>query len=48
MLIDFITQEATTTPNTTIKQMVPTGSYNAELFKKLSPEMTARMQTQYP
>ena len=48
MLIDFITQKATTTPNTTIKQMFPTGSYNAELIKKLSPEMTARMQALFP
>ena len=27
---------------------MPTGSYNAELVKQLSPEMKAKMQTLYP
>ena len=48
MLIDFITQEATTTLNTTIKQMFPAGSLNAELFKQLSPAMIAKMQALFP
>jgi len=35
------------TGDITIKPM-PTGSYNAELFKKLSPAMILKMQTLYP
>jgi metallophosphoesterase (TIGR03768 family) len=35
------------TNDPTIKQM-PTGSYNATLFKQLSPVMKAKMQTLYP
>ena len=35
------------TGDSTIKQM-PTGSYNATLFKQLSPAMKAKMQTLYP
>jgi metallophosphoesterase (TIGR03768 family) len=35
------------TNDLTIKQM-PTGSYNATLFKQLSPAMKAKMQTLYP
>jgi hypothetical protein len=35
------------TNDSTIKPM-PTGSYNATLFKQLSPAMKAKMQTLYP
>jgi metallophosphoesterase (TIGR03768 family) len=43
---DLITKwNPTNDPN--IKEM-PTGSYNAELMKKLSPAMTTKMQTLYP
>jgi hypothetical protein len=36
-----------TIPDPTIKPM-PTGSYNAELFKQLSAEMQAKMKTLFP
>ena len=48
VLIDFLTQEATATPNTTIHPMYPTGSYNAELFKQLSPQMITKLQALFP
>jgi metallophosphoesterase (TIGR03768 family) len=36
-----------TAPDPTIKPMI-NGSYDAKLFKQLSPEMKAKMQTMYP
>jgi metallophosphoesterase (TIGR03768 family) len=47
-LIDLITQMKTTVPDTSIKPMFPTGSYNAELFKQLSSEMVNKLRTLYP
>ena len=46
-LIDLTTQAATAVPDTSIKAM-PTGSYNAKLYKKLTPAMKAKMQALYP
>jgi len=37
-----------TAPDPTIKSMLPSCSYNATLFKQLSPAMKAKMQTLYP
>jgi len=45
-LIDPVTQEPNGT-DPSIRQM-PTGSYNAELFVQLSPEMKAKMQALFP
>ena len=42
-----IYQKQSTSPDANIKPM-PTGSYNAELFKKLSPDMEAKMRILYP
>jgi len=47
-LIDYITQLQTTVPDTSIKAMYPSGSYNAELFKQLSPAMIQKMESLYP
>jgi hypothetical protein len=42
-----LTTKNNPTNDPTVKPM-PTGSYNAELLKKLSPAMKAKMQTLYP
>ena len=44
---DFITQHTNPTNDPTVKEM-PTGSYNAELVKRLSPSMEAKMRTLFP
>jgi metallophosphoesterase (TIGR03768 family) len=47
LLIDPVTQQADGKKDPTIRPM-PTGSYNAELFIQLSPEMKAKMQFLFP
>lgn len=47
MRIDPDTQIATNIPDTSIKPM-PTGSYNATLYKQLTPKMKARLQSLFP
>ncbi|GFE62895.1 TIGR03768 family metallophosphoesterase [Geobacter sp. AOG2] len=46
-LVDPVTQASTGVVDPSIRPM-PTGSYNAELFKQLSPAMTAALQKQFP
>lgn len=47
MRIDPDTQAATNIPDTSIKAM-PTGSYNATLYKPLTPKMKAKLQSLFP
>ncbi len=46
-LIDLITQADTGIPDTSIKAM-PTGMYNAKLYKKLSAAMILKLQALFP
>ncbi|MBA4417469.1 MAG: TIGR03768 family metallophosphoesterase [Syntrophus sp. (in: bacteria)] len=47
-LIDINNQLVIGTPDPSIKPMLTNGSYNATLYKQLSPAMKARMQALFP